>query len=68
MGVKLFNNSFGIDIFKEMVDVFILDQDILEMNFFSGIYLGEVFYYMQLDSILLNILFIFGFIDYKGDL
>ncbi len=67
-GAKLFNNSFGTDISKEMVDVFILDQDILETNPFSGIYLGEAFYYMQPDSTPLNIPFISGFIDYKGDL
>ena len=64
---KLFNISFDSVLKKEMIDIFILDQNISDTNPLSGLYIGEAFFYKS-DSTPTNIPYIYGAIDYKGDM
>ncbi len=64
---KLFNASFDAMLKKEMIDIFILDQDVSDTNPLSGLYIGEAFYFKS-DTTPINIPYIYGAIDYKGDM
>jgi hypothetical protein len=65
---KLFNTSFGDALNEDMIDIFILEQDVLDTHTSNGIYVGEASFYTEQDSTPVNIPFVFGTIDYKGDL
>ena len=67
-GEKIFNKSFDLAIAEEMIDIFILEQDVLDTHPFGGIYVGEAFYYAKADTTPINIPFVYGAVDYKGDL
>ncbi len=65
---KLFNTSFSDALKEDMIDIFILEQDVLDTHASNGIYVGEASFYTEQDSTPVNIPFLVGAIDYKGDL
>lgn len=64
---KVFNKIFSDTLKQNVVEVFIIEQDVLLNNLYSGMYIGEAYTYKTEDTMLSNIPFVEGFIDYKGD-
>lgn len=65
---KLFNNRFSKPLLADMMDIFILGQDVSATHPFSGIYTGEAIFYAQGDTAAQGIPFVSGAIDYQGNL
>ena len=64
---NIFNTSFDSTLTEDMIDIFILKQDVLDTHPFSGIYVGEAFSYSGAKTTPTIIPYVKGAIDYKGD-